>query len=144
MANETYPADTFPRRLFTGDSYLRQAVTANLCATLLLIMILVKLGSFMFYHDDVMKLIRFAERNFWTIVYDEVGTRILEQYDKLGMTMTYTFTFIVSVAAFNYIFAPFFGTVFALAASAASATILLACEATRRSGQKQIIWFFCP
>ncbi|EFN77832.1 Odorant receptor 49b [Harpegnathos saltator] len=88
-----------------GDFY---AVTSNLCATLLLVMILVKLGSFMLYHDNVMKLIRFAEKHFWAVTYDEVGTRILEEYDKLGMTMTYTFTLIVYVATFNYIFAPFF------------------------------------
>lgn len=67
----------------------------------------------MFYHDNVMKLICFAEKHFWTVTYDEVGTRILEEYDKLGMTMTYTFTFVVTIASFNYIFAPFFGTVFA-------------------------------
>ncbi|XP_011691915.1 PREDICTED: odorant receptor Or2-like [Wasmannia auropunctata] len=71
-------------------------------------MILVKLGSFMFYRDMVMDLIRSAERNFWSATYDEVGTRILEGYDRLGMTMTYTFTFIVYVATLNYIFAPFF------------------------------------
>ncbi|KAL0103918.1 hypothetical protein PUN28_016933 [Cardiocondyla obscurior] len=84
------------------------AVTSNLCATLLLIMILVKLGSFMFYRDMIMDLIHFAEKNFWTATYDETGAQILERYDKLGMTMIYTFTFIVYVATFNYIFAPFF------------------------------------
>ncbi|XP_014478929.1 PREDICTED: uncharacterized protein LOC106746647 [Dinoponera quadriceps] len=84
------------------------AVTSNLCATLLLIMILVKLGSFMFYRDEVMKLIRFAEKNFWGITYDEVDAGILEEYEKLGMTLTYTFMFIVYCATFNYIFAPFF------------------------------------
>lgn len=87
----------------------------NLCATLLLIMILVKLGSFMFYRDMIMDLIKFAEKNFWNVTYDENGTQILEGYDKLGMTMVYTFTFIVSLATFNYIFAPFFGIVSASA-----------------------------
>jgi len=78
-------------------------------------MILVKLGSFMFYRDMIMDLIHFAEKNFWNVTYNEVGTRILEGYDKLGMIMVYTFTLIVYVATFNYIFAPFFGivTVFA-------------------------------
>lgn len=74
-------------------------------------MILVKLGSFMFYRDTVMELIRYAEENFWNADYDETSARILEEYDKLGMSMIYTFTFIVYVATFNYIFAPFFGTV---------------------------------
>lgn len=83
---------------------------SNLCVTLLLVMILVKLGSFMFYRDMVMELIRFAETNFWGVTYDEVGNRILEEYDQLGITMAYTFTFVVYVAAFNYICAPFFGT----------------------------------
>jgi len=75
-------------------------------------MILVKLGSFMFYRDMIMDLIRFAEKNFWNVTYGEIGTRILERYDKLGMTMIYTFVFIVYVATFNYIFAPFFGIIF--------------------------------
>ncbi|XP_018395951.1 PREDICTED: uncharacterized protein LOC108774355 [Cyphomyrmex costatus] len=88
-----------------GDFY---AVTSNLCATLLLIMVLVKLGSFMFYRDMIMDLIQFAEKNFWGVTYDKSDTQILEGYDKLGMTMIYTFTFIVYVATFNYIFAPFF------------------------------------
>ncbi|GAB1866635.1 Odorant receptor [Camponotus japonicus] len=88
-----------------GDFY---AVTSNLCTTLLLVMILVKLGSFMFYRDMIMDLIHFAEKNFWNVTYNEVGTRILEGYDKLGMIMVYTFTLIVYVATFNYIFAPFF------------------------------------
>lgn len=77
-------------------------------------MILVKLGSFMFYRDMIIDLIRFAERNFWNVTYDETGTQILDSYDKLGMTMIYTFTFIVYVATFNYIFAPFFGIFFRL------------------------------
>ncbi|KAG5334346.1 OR13A protein, partial [Acromyrmex charruanus] len=88
-----------------GDFY---AVTSNLCATLLLIMILVKLGSFMFYHDMIMGLIHFAEKNFWGVTYDEASAQILKGYDKLGMTMIYTFTFMVYIATFNYIFAPFF------------------------------------
>ncbi|KAL6260248.1 hypothetical protein P5V15_007781 [Pogonomyrmex californicus] len=88
-----------------GDFY---AVTSNLCATLLLVMILVKLGSFMYYRDKIMDIIHFAEENFWNVNYDKVGTQILEKYDKLGMTMVYTFTFIVYFATFNYIFAPFF------------------------------------
>ncbi|XP_071642098.1 uncharacterized protein [Temnothorax longispinosus] len=88
-----------------GDFY---AVTSNLCATLLLIMILVKLGSFMFYRDMIMDLIHFAEENFWNVTYDKAGAKILEEYDKLGMTMVYTFIFVVYVATFNYIFAPFF------------------------------------
>ncbi|XP_018349251.1 PREDICTED: uncharacterized protein LOC108752717 [Trachymyrmex septentrionalis] len=88
-----------------GDFY---AVTSNLCATLLLIMILVKLGSFMFYRDMIMDLIHFAEKNFWGVTYDETSAQILEEYDKLGMTMIYTFTFMVYTATFNYIFAPFF------------------------------------
>ncbi|XP_012056605.1 PREDICTED: odorant receptor 67c-like [Atta cephalotes] len=89
-----------------GDFY---AVTSNLCATLLLIMILVKLGSFMFYRDMIMDLIHFAEKNFWGVTpYDEASAQILEGYDKLGMTMIYTFTFMVYIATFNYIFAPFF------------------------------------
>ncbi|KAL6435407.1 hypothetical protein ACFW04_005415 [Cataglyphis niger] len=74
-----------------GDFY---AVTTNLCTTLLLIMILVKLGSFMFYRDMIMDLIHFAEKNFWNVTYNEVDTQILEGYDKLGMTMVYTFTLI--------------------------------------------------
>ncbi|KMQ97937.1 odorant receptor 13a [Lasius niger] len=95
-----------------GDFY---AVTSNLCTTLLLVMILVKLGSFMFYRDMIMDLIHYAEKNFWNVTYNEVGTRILKEYDKLGMAMVYTFTLIVYVATFNYVFAPFFGivTVFA-------------------------------
>ncbi|KAM0727264.1 Odorant receptor 13a [Formica fusca] len=88
-----------------GDFY---AVTSNLCTTLLLIMILVKLGSFMFYRNMIMDLIHFAEKNFWNVTYNEVDTQILEGYDKLGMTMVYTFTLIVYVATFNYVFAPFF------------------------------------
>ncbi|KYM78584.1 Odorant receptor 49b [Atta colombica] len=89
-----------------GDFY---AVTSNLCATLLLIMILVKLGSFMFYRDMIMDLIHFAEKNFWSVTsYDEASAQILEGYDKLGMTMIYTFTFMVYIGTFNYIFAPFF------------------------------------
>ncbi|XP_011169700.2 odorant receptor 13a [Solenopsis invicta] len=88
-----------------GDFY---AVTTNLCATLLLVMVLVKLGSFMFYRDKIMNLIHFAERNFWNATHGETDTQILEQYDKLGMFLIYTFTFIVTVATFNYIFAPFF------------------------------------
>nr|XP_012214848.1 PREDICTED: uncharacterized protein LOC105667580 [Linepithema humile] len=88
-----------------GDFY---AVTYNLCTTLLLIMILVKLGSFFFYRDTVMELIRFAEKNFWNVDYDETSARILEEYDKLGMSIIYTFTFIVYAATFNYIFAPLF------------------------------------
>ncbi|KYQ57879.1 Odorant receptor Or2 [Trachymyrmex zeteki] len=88
-----------------GDFY---AVTSNLCATLLLIMILVKLGSFMFYRDIIMDLIHFAEKNFWGVTYDEASAQILEAYDKLGMTMIYTFTLIVYIGTFNYIFAPFF------------------------------------
>lgn len=72
----------------------------------------------MFYRDMIMDLIHFAEKNFWSVTYNEVGTQILEGYDKLGMIMVYTFTLIVYVATFNYIFAPFFGivTVFAYAA----------------------------
>ncbi|XP_020296375.1 odorant receptor 49b-like [Pseudomyrmex gracilis] len=88
-----------------GDFY---AVTSNLCTTLLLIMILVKLGSFMYYHDMIMELIQFAEKKFWNIKYDKVGTQILKTYDKIGMSMICTFTFIVYFATFNYIFAPFF------------------------------------
>ncbi|CAL1676898.1 unnamed protein product [Lasius platythorax] len=88
-----------------GDFY---AVTSNLCTTLLLVMILVKLGSFMFYRDMIMDLIHYAEKNFWNVTYNEVGTRILKEYDKLGMAMVYTFTLIVYVATFNYVFAPFF------------------------------------
>lgn len=74
-------------------------------------MILLKLGSFMFYRDTVFNLIRFAEKHFWGSFYDESGAQILEAYDKLGMKMVYTFTVIVYVATFNYIFAPFFGTI---------------------------------
>lgn len=77
-------------------------------------MILVKLGSFMFYRDAVMELIRFAEKNFWNVDYDETSARILEKYDKLGLSMIYTFTFIVYAATFNYIFAPFFGIILVL------------------------------
>lgn len=75
-------------------------------------MILVKLGSFMYYHDMIMELIQFAEKKFWNIKYDKVGTQILKTYDKIGMSMICTFTFIVYFATFNYIFAPFFGTIF--------------------------------
>ncbi|XP_072758672.1 uncharacterized protein [Anoplolepis gracilipes] len=88
-----------------GDFY---AVTSNLCATLLLIMILVKLGSFMFYRDMIMDLINFAEKNFWNVTYNEIGTKIMKGYDRLGMIMVYTFTLIVFIATFNYIFAPIF------------------------------------
>ncbi|KAF3054604.1 Odorant receptor 033 [Nylanderia fulva] len=88
-----------------GDFY---AVTSNLCATLLLVMILVKLGSFMFYRDQIMDLIHYAEENFWNVTYNEVGTQIMKRYDKLGMSMVYTFTCIVVIATFNYVFAPFF------------------------------------
>lgn len=94
-------------------------------------MILVKLGSFMYYNDHMMKLIRFAESKFWAVTYDEVGTRILEEYDKLGMTMTYTFILIVYFASFNYIFAPIFGTVLASAAARFSVAHVCTCEATR-------------
>lgn len=74
-----------------------------------------KLGSFMFYRDMIMDLIHFAEKNFWNVTYNEVDTQILEGYDKLGMTMVYTFTLIVYVATFNYVFAPFFGIVMVFA-----------------------------
>lgn len=59
-----------------------------------------------------MDLIHFAEKNFWGVTYDEASAQILEAYDKLGMTMIYTFTLIVYIGTFNYIFAPFFGIIF--------------------------------
>jgi len=89
-------------------------------------MILVKLGSFMFYRDMIMDLIHFAEKNFWGVTYDEASAQILEGYDKLGMTMIYTFTFMVYIATFNYIFAPFFGIIFFFSAY----TVLANCNAT--------------
>lgn len=114
----------------------------NLCATLLLIMILVKLGSFMFYRDMIMDLIKFAEKNFWNVTYDKAGTRILEGYDKLGMTMVYIFTSIVSLATFNYIFAPFFGIVSVSAYAIVSLGEYYSnCHVKRRSTARQI--FFC-
>ncbi|XP_043486395.1 odorant receptor 13a-like [Polistes fuscatus] len=86
-----------------GDFY---ALTYNLCATMLLIMILVKFGNFIYYRNIVLKLITYAEKNFWKVEYDNTSARILEEYDKRGVLMTYTFTVIVNLAAFNYIFAP--------------------------------------
>ena len=73
-----------------------------------------------------MDLIHFAEKNFWGVTpYDEASAQILEGYDKLGMTMIYTFTFMVYIATFNYIFAPFFGIIFFSAY-----TVLANCNAT--------------
>ncbi|KAI4484184.1 hypothetical protein M0804_007640 [Polistes exclamans] len=86
-----------------GDFY---ALTYNLCATMLLIMILVKFGNFIYYRNIVLKLITYAEKNFWKGEYDNTSAKILEEYDKRGVLMTYTFTVIVNLAAFNYIFAP--------------------------------------
>ncbi|XP_035728332.1 uncharacterized protein LOC118444293 [Vespa mandarinia] len=88
-----------------GDFY---ALTYNLCATMLLIMILVKFGNFIYYRSIVLKLIRYAEDNFWKIEYDKISAKILEEYDKRGVFMTYSFTLIVQLASFNYIFAPLF------------------------------------
>jgi len=60
----------------------------------------------------VFDLIRFAEKNFWDMtIYDDFGTRVLEAYDKLGTIIVYTFIFIVNLATFNYVLAPFFGTI---------------------------------
>ncbi|XP_015180925.1 PREDICTED: uncharacterized protein LOC107068731 [Polistes dominula] len=86
-----------------GDFY---ALTYNLCATMLLIMILVKFGNFIYYRNIVLKLITYAEKNFWKVEYDNASAKILDEYDKRGVLMTYTFTVIVNLAAFNYIFAP--------------------------------------
>lgn len=80
-------------------------------------MIMVKLGSFMFYRDIVMKLIQFAEANFWSVTYDEVASQIMKQYDEFGITMTYTFTVIVYFAIINYCCGPIFGTIFTLVVS---------------------------
>lgn len=76
---------------------------------MLLIMILVKFGNFIYYRSIVLKLIRYAEDNFWKIKYDEINAKILEEYDKRGVLMTFTFTLIVQLASFNYIIAPIFG-----------------------------------
>ncbi|KAL2714502.1 odorant receptor Or2 isoform X1 [Vespula squamosa] len=88
-----------------GDFY---ALTYNLCATMLLIMILVKFGNFIYYRSIVLKLIRYAEDNFWKVKYDKISAKILEEYDKRGVFMTYSFTLIVQLATFNYIIAPIF------------------------------------
>lgn len=69
----------------------------------------------MFYRDMIMDIIHFAETNFWNVTYDEADAQILEGYDKLGMTMVYTFIFIVYFATINYIFAPFLGIIFVFA-----------------------------
>ncbi|KAI4493355.1 hypothetical protein M0802_009415 [Mischocyttarus mexicanus] len=91
-----------------GDFY---ALTYNLCATMLLIMILVKFGNFIYYRNIILKLITFAEDHFWKGEYDKISCRILEEYDKRGVLMTYSFTVIVNLAAFNYIVAPIFENV---------------------------------
>ncbi|KAK2588573.1 hypothetical protein KPH14_006347 [Odynerus spinipes] len=91
-----------------GDFY---ALTYNLCATMLLVMILVKFGNFIYYRKLVIKLIRYAENNFWNVEYDRISAKILEEYDKRGILMTYSFTLIVQMATFNYIVAPIFENV---------------------------------
>lgn len=78
----------------------------------MLILILVKLGSFMYYRDKVMELIYVAEVKFWNIIYDETAAKILEEYDELGMTVSYAFTLIVSAGTLNYIFVPILGISF--------------------------------
>lgn len=105
-------------------------------------MVLVKLGSFMFYRDKIMNLIHFAERNFWNATHGETDTQILEQYDKLGMFLIYTFTFIVTVATFNYIFAPFFGINFRFHLYCTDKCYFLNYHVKRRRAACQI-FFFC-
>lgn len=76
---------------------------------MLLVMILVKFGNFIYYRGVVLKLIRYAEDNFWKVEYDKISAKILEDYDRRGVFMTYSFTLIVQLATFNYIVAPLFG-----------------------------------
>ncbi|KAG7190905.1 hypothetical protein KM043_006965 [Ampulex compressa] len=90
-----------------GDFY---AFTDNLCTTLLLVMILVKFGTFIFYRDLLVEVVRFAQIHFWERQYNKIEAEIMRDYDKRGVIMTCSFTVIVYIGTFNYIVAPVFET----------------------------------
>nr|AXM05167.1 odorant receptor [Campoletis chlorideae] len=81
-------------------------ITYNLCATMLLLKIMIKFSSFMYYRNIVYNIIDYAERNFWEVDYDEYGTKVLKECDRKGVMLIYTFTLIVQLGALNYIYTP--------------------------------------
>lgn len=74
-----------------------------------LVLVFVKLSTFMIRRDVVMQLIRYSEKNFWKIYYDDVGQQIMIECDAKGFTFFCTFFIFVTGTVGSYIIAPMVG-----------------------------------
>ncbi|RLZ02240.1 Odorant receptor 36 [Cephus cinctus] len=82
------------------------AVMYNLCSTMPLVMVLVKISNFLFHWNVMMYLISFAQNNFWCDPDDDFTRETMKRCDKYGKIFVYLFTNLVLFAVLDYIFAP--------------------------------------
>nr|AGS43059.1 odorant receptor Or2j [Cephus cinctus] len=78
----------------------------NLCSTMPLVMVLVKISNFLFHWNVMMYLISFAQNNFWCDPDDDFTRETMKRCDKYGKIFVYLFTNLVLFAVLDYIFAP--------------------------------------
>lgn len=73
------------------------------------VIVLLKLCFFLLHREEMLRMLKYTEDNFWYVQYDAYGSRILEKIDRKGIILLFTFTFFVQGAVFTYLLAPIIG-----------------------------------
>lgn len=86
-----------------------QAVAANLCVTMPMLVIFFKVMVFIIKRDLLMGLIKFSEKNFWSASYDDFGEEIMKQCERRSVILSYILSTSVQGTVASYVVAPIFG-----------------------------------
>lgn len=73
------------------------------------VIILLKLGFFLFHREEVLSMLKYTQDNFWNVQYDAYGRKILKQINKKGTILMFTFTLCTQGTVFSYFLTPIIG-----------------------------------
>lgn len=54
-------------------------------------------------------MLKYTQNNFWYAQYDEYGSKLMEDIDKLALVLMCMFTFFVQVTVLTYMLTPILG-----------------------------------
>ncbi|KAF3054605.1 Odorant receptor 037, partial [Nylanderia fulva] len=82
------------------------AITYTACSTMPVVIVLLKLCFFLLHREEMLSMLKYTEDNFWYVQYDAYGRKILEQINKKGTILLFTFTFFTQGAVLSYLLTP--------------------------------------
>ncbi|XP_015183802.1 PREDICTED: odorant receptor Or2-like [Polistes dominula] len=89
-----------------GEFY---AITYTACSSMPVAVIIMKIIIFLRNRKDMMRLIRYTEKNFWFNEYDEFGEKILNDVNMKGSILICCFTCCVQSTVYTYMLTPIIG-----------------------------------